>query len=179
MRAVLLLWTIQHLFASATHLGSGESHPLLILRPLFSFGFDVIRSSPLSSVEFQREARRHLTLLYLHIVVLLTLFIIDIKYCHQMRTEGSRGLMITYDPPNDDDDDKEGSGSLPSASANQFPVNTQEICYINVRLRAFLLLLKLFFTSKKKRESSAPVVVHGQSFNADDTTVLTLFCLNE
>ena len=57
-----------------------------------------------------------------------------------MRTEGSRGLMITYDPPSDDDDD-EGSGSLsppPSASANQFPVNTQEICYINVRVHYYL-----------------------------------------
>lgn len=40
-----------------------------------------------------------------------------------MKLEGERGLMITYDPP--------GPGT-PAPSPNQFPVNTQEICYINV-----------------------------------------------
>ena len=44
----------------------------------------------------------------------------------QMRLEGERGLTITYDPP--------GPGSF-APSPNQFPVNTQEICYINVSWR--------------------------------------------
>ena len=42
--------------------------------------------------------------------------------------EAERGLMITYDhplrPPN-------------AIGANQFPVNTQEICYINVQEKIF------------------------------------------
>ena len=40
-----------------------------------------------------------------------------------MRLDGERGLMITYDPPGPES---------PAPSPNQFPVNTQEICYINV-----------------------------------------------
>lgn len=43
-----------------------------------------------------------------------------------MRMEGGRGLMITYDPP--------GPDAPNVANPNQFPVNTQEICYINVSL---------------------------------------------
>jgi hypothetical protein len=43
----------------------------------------------------------------------------------QMKMEGSRGLMITYDPPGPDAPNN-------IAHPNQFPVNTQEICYINV-----------------------------------------------
>lgn len=42
----------------------------------------------------------------------------------QMRMDGERGLMITYDPPGPES---------PAPNPNQFPVNTQEICYINVR----------------------------------------------
>jgi hypothetical protein len=51
-----------------------------------------------------------------------------------MKMEGSRGLMITYDPPGPDAPNN-------IANPNQFPVNTQEICYINVSLHFFFLSL--------------------------------------
>ncbi len=51
-----------------------------------------------------------------------------------MKMEGSRGLMITYDPPGPDAPNN-------IANPNQFPVNTQEICYINVSLH-FLHFLR-------------------------------------
>lgn len=61
-----------------------------------------------------------------------------------MKMEGSRGLMITYDPPGPDAPNN-------IANPNQFPVNTQEICYINVSLHFFVskmnfvLYFKCFF----------------------------------
>lgn len=63
-----------------------------------------------------------------------------------MKVEGSRGLMITYDPPGPDAPNN-------VANPNQFPVNTQEICYINVSFFIFLLIksFKLNIISIKKK----------------------------
>lgn len=48
----------------------------------------------------------------------------------QTKMEGSRGLSISYDPP--------GPDAPTVIHPNEFPVNTQEICYINVsRLEMF------------------------------------------
>ena len=59
--------------------------------------------------------------------------------------EGSRGLMITYDPP--------GPDAPNQANPNQFPVNTQEICYINRFFKKLWALIKVVASCLKKNKT--------------------------